>query len=372
MLKTTFLGMELSSPFVLGSGPLSYDGKGVIRAHRAGAGAVTTKTIRDDPADNPFPHMVAAGRDSLLNAEKWSDIPGKAWVESEIPRAKDAGAVVIASVGHTPLEADRWVGPLADAGADAIELVSYQESTLVPMIKIAKTVCSRPVLAKISPNWADPLSAAAAAVAAGADGLTAMDSLGPALAIDIETGHPILGGEGGSGWLTGRAIKPLILRYVADIALSQLEVPVLGLGGVMDESDAVEYLMAGARVVGICTAPLLKGIEYISTLNERLAALMERLGYSSVADISGLALRHLDSGEVHDPFGFAFDAGRCTSCGRCVRVCPYESRSLEGKTMAVDERSCRLCGLCASVCPTGALVCAPGSAAPSKGTTKSR
>ncbi len=353
-LRTRLFDIELQSPFVLGSGPLSYDGHGMIRAHKAGAGAVTTKTIRDDPADNPFPHMAVAGRDSMVNAEKWSDISGEAWVGSEIPRAKDAGVVVIGSVGHTPAEAEHWVSRVDEAGADIIELVSYQEATLVPMIRHAKSVSRKPVLAKLSPNWPDPFASAKAALAAGADGLTAMDSLGPALRIDIATARPLLGGSRGEGWLTGSAIKPIILGHVARIAAA-MEAPIVGIGGVMTAEDAVEMLMAGADAVGICTAPLLKGIEWITKLNDRLEALLEKLGYASIAEVSGAALANLRGPEDMEKFGFRFDPGLCTSCGACVRSCAYESRTLEGKAMSVDERTCRYCGLCSSVCPTGAL-----------------
>lgn len=357
-LKTVFLGLELSSPLVIGSGPLSYDGRGVIRAFRAGAGAVTTKTIRDDPADNPLPHMAVAGRDSLVNAEKWSDIPGESWVESEIPRAKDAGAVVIASVGHTPAEAERWV-PLVDrAGADAIELVSYDEATLVPMLRLAKAATGKPVLAKLSPGWPSVVGSAKAALAAGADGITAIDSMGPALRIDIETGRPLLGGAGGSGWLSGAAIKALALRLVADIAAAS-GAPVLGTGGVSSAEDAVEMLMAGAGAVGLCTAPILRGVGCLGELNERLEGLMERLGYGSIAEISGRALPFLRAEESRRRYAFAYESSRCTLCGLCVRVCPYEARSLSGREMVLDGSVCRLCGLCASACPTGALRIGP-------------
>jgi dihydroorotate dehydrogenase (fumarate) len=352
-LSTELFGIRLKSPFVLGSGPLSYDGSGMIRAYEAGVGAVTTKTIRDNPAQNPYPHIALAGRGSMINSELWSDITGEAWVEEEIPRAKAAGVVVIASVGHTPGEARNWAGRVDAAGADMIELVSYNESDLAPMVREAKLLSGKPILAKLSPNWKDPIAAAKAALVAGADGITAMDSVGPVLRIDIETARPLTGGAMGFGWLSGAAIKPICLRYVAEIA-SMCNKPIVGIGGVMTPEDGLEMLMAGASAVGICTAPILKGLDYVAKLNAGLEAALKRLSYDSVASASGVSLPFLRSNEGHSKFDFGFDPVLCTKCMLCVRSCPYDARSLASEAMSVDG-TCRHCGLCASVCPTGAL-----------------
>lgn len=354
MLKTTLFGIELQSPFILGSGPLSYSAKGMIRAHRAGAGAVVTKTIRDNPADNPYPHMALAGLQSLINAEKWSDYPGERWVETEIPLAKKAGVVVIASIGHTQLEVEHWVPAVDKAGADMIELVSYDEQTMLPMVAKARDLTRKPLLVKLSPNWNEPVTCALESLALGADGLTAMDSVGPVLRIDIRTGHPLVGGSRGQGWLTGAAIRPIIQYYVAELAM-KTDKPIIGIGGVMDAEDAVEMLMLGASAVGLCTAPILKGVDYIGTLCEKLKKLLPQLGAQAVHELVGRALPNLALQEIHDPFHFVFDKSICTACMRCVRICPYESRTLENGIMHVDEETCRLCGLCASICPPGAL-----------------
>jgi dihydroorotate dehydrogenase (fumarate) len=298
--------------------------------------------------------MALAGRDSLINSEKWSDLSGEDWVGREIPMAKDSGVVVIASIGHTAPEVERWVGRVDEAGADIIELVSYNAADLAPMVRMAKSQSRKPVLAKISPNWADPVACAEVASAAGADGITAMDSVGPVLRIDIRSGKPLVGGENGSGWLSGAAIKPIALRYVAEIA-ARCHKPIVGTGGVFNSEDAVEMLMAGATVVGICSALILKGIGYIEELSGKLAELMAELGYDSVASMSSLSLPYFGLAENHRKGHFEFDEKRCTACGLCSRVCAYGARALEGRQMRLDEERCRLCGLCASVCPTGAL-----------------
>jgi dihydroorotate dehydrogenase (fumarate) len=98
-----------------------------------------------------------------------------------------------------------------------------------------------------------------------------------------------MGGENGSGWLSGAAIKPIALRYVAEIA-ARCHRPIVGTGGVIGAEDAVEMLMAGATAVGICTALILRGIGYIEDLCGSLAALMGELGYGSIASMSGISL----------------------------------------------------------------------------------
>ncbi|MEW5816033.1 MAG: dihydroorotate dehydrogenase, partial [Spirochaetota bacterium] len=159
-LTTELFGLPLKSPLILGSGPLSYGAAGLIRAYEAGAGAVVTKTIRDRAADNPYPHMVISGRDTLINAEKWADISAARWVEEEIPKSKEAGVTVIASLGHTPAEVGKWVKAADRAGADIIELVSYQSEAILPMVMKAKELTGKPVIAKLSPNWPDPVKTA--------------------------------------------------------------------------------------------------------------------------------------------------------------------------------------------------------------------
>ncbi|MCK5199404.1 MAG: 4Fe-4S binding protein [Spirochaetales bacterium] len=353
-IETDLFGVKLQSPFIIGSGPLSYGARGLIRAHKAGAGAVVTKTIRDNPAVNPFPHMAVAGRGSMINAEEWADIPGSQWVEKEIPEAKKAGVIVIASIGHTAVEVENWVGKVDRAGSDIIELVSYERGTILPMLKKAKALTSKPVLVKISPNWSDSVGIALEALNEGADGITAIDSIGPVLRINIETGKPLVGGNRGFGWLTGSAIKPIALRYVAEISTAS-DKPVIGLGGVTKAEDAVEMLMAGAKAVGICTAAIVKSVEYIETLNKKLEKLIANLGYSNPDEISGKSHKYITSDTNSKEFDFIFNADSCTECMACVKACAYEARALENKVMSLDNEICRYCGLCYSVCPTGAL-----------------
>jgi len=189
-------------------------------------------------------------------------------------------------------------------------------------------------------------------VQAGVDGITAIDSIGPTLRVDVETGHPLLGAF---AWLSGAAIRPIALRAVAEIC-QRHAVPVIGTGGVGRATEVVEMVMAGATAVGVHTAPLLQGRGWFGKTLARLERWLEQRGYAGLADLRGLALPHLEKATPRPPLVFAFDAETCTACGRCVTVCAYNARRLTSqKNMLLDKSLCRSCGLCVSVCPTGAL-----------------
>ena len=345
-------GIALRNPLILASGPLSWNAEAIRAAFDAGAAAVVTKTIRPEATINPVPHIAAAGRGSMLNTEGWSDLPAEQWIEQELPSLSNRDGVLIASLGHTPAEVEQLAAPLAEAGADALELVSYRAEDSAPMVAAAKRAVSIPVLIKVSGNWPNLPEVAGACLRAGADGITAIDSIGPALRVDVETGRPLLGSF---AWLSGRAILPIALRAVAEICLRHA-VPVVGTGGVGRAEDVVEMAMAGATAVGVHTAPLLWGLDWFGKTLGRLEHWLDELGHARLSDLRGLALPHLGKTAHHAPLAFTFDAETCAQCRRCVTVCAYKARNLTPQgEMLLDQGLCRSCGLCASTCPTGAL-----------------
>jgi dihydroorotate dehydrogenase subfamily 1 len=350
-LNVDLCGVHLRNPLILASGPLSWNADS-IRAAFAEAAAVVTKTIRPQATINPVPHIAVLGRGSLLNTEGWSDLPAEQWIEQELPSLVDRNGVLIVSLGHTPAEVAQLAGPLAEAGADLLELVSYRAEDAAPMVAAAKQAATIPVLVKVSANWPHLLEVVDACVQAGADGITAIDSVGPALRVDVETGQPLLGAF---AWLSGQAIRPIALRAVAEIRM-RYDVPVVGTGGVGQAEDVIEMVMAGATAVGVHTTPLLQGLDWFSKTLTRLEQWLNGRGCACLADLRGLALPHLQEPMPHAPLVFAFDLEMCTQCGRCVTVCVYNARRLmpHGE-MLLNEALCHSCGLCASVCPTSAL-----------------
>lgn len=349
------LGKKLQSPMIIGSGPLSYSAESMKKLYDAGAGAVVTKTIRKERAINPAPHMVRSASNSLINNEKWTDFEPERWIDEELPKLKEMGVVTIASVGHTLEESQELVGKIEAAGADFIELVSYDYKDLIPMVKDTKKRVNIPVIAKLPPMIDNIGDFCKDLEDAGVDAITACDSVGPAFRIDIETGKPLLGGNG-FGWLTGDVIKGITLHKIYEIK-RKVNVPIIGLGGCMTGDDATEMIMAGANFIGVCTAPILKGEEIISKIHKDCMNTLERLGYKSMEDACGVVHQHMGDQNERIKFDFEFYEDKCIRCNLCVKVCAYEARKLN-ETMELDEEECRYCGLCVSVCPTKALVAA--------------
>ena len=355
-LSVELCGLRLHNPLILASGPLSFSAEAIRAAFAAGAAAVVTKTIRPQATINPIPHIAEAGKGSLLNTEGWSDFPARRWIEAELPALRDRTGVLIASLGHTPEEVAQLAGPVARCGVDLLELVSYRAEDAAPMVRAAKKETSLPVLIKVSANWSDLRAIVRACAAAGADGVTAIDSLGPALRIDIENGQPVLDRP---AWLSGAPIRPIAQRVVAEIALDH-DLPIVGTGGVGRGRDAIEMMMAGATAVGVHTAPLLRGLGFFRRALREMEAFLVKQGYDRIAQVQGKALPHLR----REPppaaaLRFAFFAERCTHCDRCVQVCAYRARTLHGDEMQVDMQLCRSCGLCVTVCRPGALTASP-------------
>lgn len=358
----TYCGHKLQSPFILSSGPLSYGAEGMIKAHRAGCGAVVTKTIRLSPAVNPAHHIGAVGRDSMINCEKWADFDRAQWCEKEIPDAVKAGVIVIASVGHTEEEAAEIVRDAERAGAHMIELVSYEEKTMLPMLDYAKKNVSIPVICKLSGNWPSASDSARKCLEHGADGICAVDSIGPVLKIDIKHARPQMMSADGYGWMTGGAMRPISMRINSEIARNHPGFTNLySSGGCMEEDDAIEFMMAGATGVGVCTVGILKGIGHIETMCYKLSERILQLGYRSIEELRGAALANFPKQEALTALDFGFTAydekGKklCVSCGKCENVCSYGARKLKFPDMTVDMDKCRSCGLCLDLCPTGAL-----------------
>lgn len=357
-LSVEICGLKFKNPIMPAAGPTVRDAENILKAAKGGAGGLVAKTVSVKPAQVPRPCIVKI-KDGMLNAELWSDMPVEQWLKTEYKKAKQAGLPLIASMGYKPDEIRELAPKVAAAGVDALELSTHylgnDPTPVVEATKAAKEGVDIPVFVKLSPNILDIKQFAQAAEQAGADGIVAINTLGPCLAIDIETAMPMLGSANGYGWLSGTAIKTLALRCVAEVARS-VKIPVIGVGGISTGRDAIEFIMAGASAVQVLTAAMIRGYKVYGVIADEMVKFMQAKGYSSINDIKGLALRHLPEQPIRvTPKPVEVIASKCTACGLCERYCPYEAIHIVGKVARVDPAKCYQCGLCVSVCPTRAI-----------------
>ena len=134
-------------------------------------------------------------------------------------------------------------------------------------------------LSKLTPNVTDIVEIAQYAEDAGADALTMINSVGPGMKIDIETGIPIL--KNRFGGLSGPAIKPIAIRCVFDV-FESVDIPIIGVGGIRNHNDVLEFLYAGARCVQIGTSIMYEGMDIFTKINNGLRRFMDEKGYGSV------------------------------------------------------------------------------------------
>jgi dihydroorotate dehydrogenase (fumarate) len=300
--------------------------------------------------------MVSPGANTLINNEGGSDQPLEFWLR-EIPKAKSGGVkVLIASING-----DNSMGGLVEialkleqAGADIIEFVDdyHNADNLVEKVKLLKGVLHIPMLVKVNGNWKNTAEEAKLCIEAGADGITAIDSIGPTYRVNLATGKPILGGKG-YGYLTGSPILPIALRYVHDIA-EKVDTFIVGTGGITKGSEALEMLLVGATACGVCTLPIIHGPSVFKKLNKELSDAMDKYGYKNIKETS----RKTITAGLQDEVSlnkFQFDAEKCTHCNRCVTACTYGARRMTEMDSVVDAERCRICGLCFSVCSVKAI-----------------
>ncbi|MGQ4832598.1 MAG: dihydroorotate dehydrogenase [Candidatus Asgardarchaeia archaeon] len=293
-LSVEVAGVKFKNPIIVSSCPLTRDHKTIKRMADVGVAGAVTKTLNLVPAVNPKPAVARVDDLILINAEKWADLPYEQWLEKEIKIAKSYGIKIIASVGLSVKDVEKIVPLVKDSGADMIELVSYDSSQILPMLEVARKKTDLPISIKVSANWRDEVfKVVEKAEKIGADAVTAIDSVGPVLEINPETGKPYLGSPTGEGWLSGRAIRPFALRTVAGIA-QRVKIPIFGVGGISNGLDIVKMVMAGASAVQLCTIVLQKGHKVIPQMLDELEKYMERKNYSTLNDFRGITLKHID------------------------------------------------------------------------------
>jgi len=293
MLSLRLTGIPLKNPLMLAAGIMGTTGGSLKRIAQAGAGALVTKSIGLEPKSghsNPSMVDVDCG---YLNA---MGLPNPSYknFQHEIDTAKEGGVPVIASIfGGCALDFSQISGAIR---VDAFELnvscphahgygaeIGTDPTLVEDITREVKNTVDVPVWVKLTPNVTNIKSIALAAQSGGADAVVAINTV-RAMAIDIESGYPILGNK--FGGLSGRAIKPVAVKCVYDL-YEALDIPVIGVGGISDWKDAVEFIMAGAQAVEIGSA-IGNNINVFNEISSGMETFLTQKGWT-LEDIYGMA-----------------------------------------------------------------------------------
>jgi dihydroorotate dehydrogenase (NAD+) catalytic subunit len=262
--------LSLANPIVAASGTFGHGDEVARLCDPRELGAVTVKSLAAfDWAGNPPLRVTEGPGGGMVNSIGLAGPGVDAWIANDLPRLTELGATVIASVwGRTVEEYAAAAAPLKRV---ADRLAAVEVNLSCPNVEARHAVFAHaceptntavravvdalggalPVFAKLSPNVADLVPIASAALDGGATGLTLINTV-MAMVIDVETRRPKLGGGGGG--LSGPPVKPVALRAVRDVAQALPGTPIIGTGGVSSGTDAIEMLLAGASAVGVGTA----------------------------------------------------------------------------------------------------------------------
>jgi dihydroorotate dehydrogenase (NAD+) catalytic subunit len=295
---TKITGIELENPTILAAGIMGTTGASLVRVAKEGAGAVVTKSIGPEPKEgHKNPSMIDLGY-GFLNA---MGLPNPSYPDfkNELAIAKkESGTPVIASIfGGTEEEFVEVAQGLLESEPDAFELnvscphalgygasVGSNPDAVESITTAVKDAVDIPVWVKLTPNVTDIVTIGDAAQRGGADAVVAINTV-KGMAIDIESGYPILGNR--FGGLSGKAVKPVAVKCVYDL-YTALDIPVIGVGGVYTWQDAVEMMMAGATAVQVGSA-VHEGLDVFSSIATGIEKFVAEKEYTDVKEIIGLA-----------------------------------------------------------------------------------
>ena len=298
-LSTSIGTLTLERPTILASGILGISLDIFERLYRSGAGAVVTKSLSKEPWDgyvNPTIFSVKGG--GWLNAVGLAN-PGATEFSNMISKSHEV-PIIVSLVGSTEDDFDFMVKQFENCKISAYELnlscphvakvgleVGDDVELVKKIVKKVKSDTNVPVIAKVGLGTTNYLDTVGAACEAGADGITAINTI-RAMAIDVETQKPILSNK--IGGLSGTPIKPIAVRCVYEIS-SKFDVPIIGCGGISTWQDAVEFILAGASAVQFGSVLGEHWTEVFAEINNGIKNYMDKNGYSKMSEMIGNAKR---------------------------------------------------------------------------------
>jgi len=389
-LEIDFCGVKCENPFFLSSSPVGGNYDMCAKALETGWGGIVYKTIGKFIANECSPRFDNTSKEGtpfvgFKNMEQISDKPLEKNLEMMQKLKKDyPDKVLVASImGANEEEWTDLAKLVTEIGADIIEcnfscpqMTSHdmgsdvgQNPDLVRTYSAAvRNGTHLPIIAKMTPNIGNMEAPAIASIEGGANALAAINTIKAITAIDLDkfVCLPIVNGKSSISGYSGKAVKPIALRFIAEMAqhAKLSNIPISGMGGIETWIDAVEFFLVGASNLQVTTSVMQYGYRIVEDLISGVSHYLDIKGFNSISDIVGIGLKNIISAEDLDR-SFIIKAQindkKCIGCGRCYISC-YDGGhqairwDYNRKLPIVDDDKCVGCHLCTNICPVSGSI----------------
>lgn len=383
LLKTKLFNKEVENPFLLSSSVVSSTYDMCARALDAGWGGVCFKTVSYMDFNEASPRFSALKDENRIigfkNIEQLSDhnVVEDLHIIKKLKENYPNKFILVSIMGRDEKEWASLARAMNDSGADALELNFSCPNMLdksagssigqVPELvkrycRIVKDNSRLPVIAKLTPNVKDITESGRAAINGGADGVAAINTIRSLIEVDINPNDGIFNAS--IGGYSGKAVKPIALRFISDLAKEELlrSHHISAMGGIETWKDALEFIVLGADSVQVTTAVMQYGYRIIDDLKDGLALYLMNHGFNSIEEIkkstiNGIVpVEELDRSYIIYP---KFVREKCVSCKRCYVSCMdggHQAIEIKDDKPVLNPQKCVGCHLCVLVCPTQAVV----------------
>ena len=388
-LRTELCGIPLENPFLLSSSVVASTYDMCARAFEAGWAGACFKTICSFDIHEASPRFSAITGDNgtilgFKNVEQLSDhsVAENMEIFRRLKKNYPTKFILASIMGQNEAEWEELARQCQENGADAIELnfscpnmaegglgsdIGQDPELVERYTAAARRGASIPILMKPTPNVAAMSPSAEAAKRGGADGFAVINTIKSIIGVNPHTyiSAPAVHGMSAFGGYSGAAVKPIALRFLAELGKNPklAGMHLSGMGGVESWLDALEFILLGASSIQVTTAVMQYGYRIIDDLKSGLKLYLAEKGFSSVKEAVGLALDSVsETTDVleRDTVVFPkFHLEKCIGCGRCAVSCAdggHQAIRLNAERRPVlDGKNCVGCHLCVLVCPQRAI-----------------